>query len=161
MAADFHGNYVYLGERECSIQRRHQKVIEEAPSPLVDDAMRKKMGQAAIAAAKAAGYVNAGTVEFLADDHRNFYFLEMNTRLQVEHPVTELVTGIDLAVEQIRIAAGERLSFTQNDIAIEGHAVECRIYAEDPATDFLPSTGLLRCYQEPAGPGIRVDSVVY
>ena len=161
MIADLHGNYVYLGERECSIQRRHQKVIEEAPSPLVDDAMRKKMGQAAIAAAKAAGYTSAGTVEFLADDDRNFYFLEMNTRLQVEHPVTELVTGLDLAIEQIRIAAGERLSFKQKDIAIEGHAIECRIYAEDPTTDFLPSTGLLRCYQEPAGPGIRVDSGVY
>jgi acetyl-CoA carboxylase biotin carboxylase subunit len=158
MVADLHGNYVYLGERECSIQRRHQKVIEEAPSPLVDEAMRKKMGQAAIAAAKAAGYTNAGTVEFLADDDKNFYFLEMNTRLQVEHPVTELVTGIDLAIEQIRISAREKLSFTQNDIAIEGHAIECRIYAEDPSTDFLPSTGLLRCYQEPAGPGIRVDS---
>jgi acetyl-CoA carboxylase biotin carboxylase subunit len=161
MIADLHGNYVYLGERECSIQRRHQKVIEEAPSPLVDDDMRKKMGQAAIAAAKAAGYINAGTVEFLADNDRNFYFLEMNTRLQVEHPVSELVTGIDLAVEQIRIAAGEKLSFTQDDIAIDGHAIECRIYAEDPSTDFLPSTGLLRCYQEPAGPGIRVDSGVY
>lgn len=159
--ADSHGNCVYLGERECSIQRRHQKVIEEAPSPLVDPAMRKMMGQAAVSAARAAGYVNAGTVEFLADNSKSFYFLEMNTRLQVEHPVTELVTGIDLAVEQIRIAAGERLSFSQDDIAIKGHAIECRIYAEDPASGFLPSTGTITMYQEPAGPGIRVDSGVY
>jgi len=159
--ADSHGNRVYLGERECSIQRRHQKVIEEAPSPLVDPVMREKMGKAAVAAAKAAGYVNAGTVEFLADDDRNFFFLEVNTRLQVEHPVTELVTGFDLAVEQIRIAAGERLSFSQKDISIVGHAIECRIYAEDPSAGFLPSTGLLRGYHEPAGPGVRVDSGVY
>jgi len=159
--ADAHGNCVYLGERECSIQRRHQKVIEEAPSPLVDETMRKKMGQAAVAAAKAAGYVNAGTVEFLADQEKNFYFLEMNTRLQVEHPVTEMITGIDLAVEQIRVAFGENLSFVQEDIKIRGHAVECRIYAEDPSSGFLPSTGPLRGYQEPAGPGIRVDSGVY
>ncbi|OGC90877.1 MAG: acetyl-CoA carboxylase biotin carboxylase subunit [candidate division Zixibacteria bacterium RBG_16_53_22] len=159
--ADSHGNCVYLGERECSIQRRHQKVIEEAPSPLVNPSMRKKMGQAAVAAARAAGYVNAGTVEFLADDHRNFYFLEVNTRLQVEHPVTELVTGIDLAIEQIKIAAGEKLSFSQGDIKITGHAIECRIYAEDPSSGFLPSTGILSVYHEPAGPGIRVDSGVY
>ena len=159
--ADFHGNCVYLGERECSIQRRHQKVIEEAPSPLVNPEMRAKMGQAAIAAARTAGYVSAGTVEFLADNDRNFYFLEMNTRLQVEHPVTELVTGIDLAVEQIKIAAGEKLSFSQDDINIRGHAIECRIYAEDPSSEFLPSTGILQSYQEPAGPGIRIDSGVY
>ena len=159
--ADSYGNCVYLGERECSIQRRHQKVIEEAPSPLVDAAMRQKMGQAAVAAAKAAGYVNAGTVEFLADDDRNFYFLEMNTRLQVEHPVTELVTGIDLAIEQIKIAQGEGLSFEQNDIKINGHAIECRIYAEDPANDFLPSIGIINNYREPAGPGVRIDSGVY
>ncbi len=159
--ADSHGNYVYLGERECSIQRRHQKVIEEAPSPLVTPAMRRKMGEAAVAAAKVAGYINAGTVEFLADNHRDFYFLEMNTRLQVEHPVTELVTGIDLAVEQIRIAAGEKLSFTQKDIAIKGHAIECRIYAEDTASGFLPSTGTISLYHEPAGPGIRIDSGIY
>jgi acetyl-CoA carboxylase biotin carboxylase subunit len=159
--ADSHGNCVYLGERECSIQRRHQKVIEEAPSPLVDSAMRKKMGEAAVAAAGSAGYVNAGTVEFLADNDRNFFFLEMNTRLQVEHPITELVTGIDLAVEQIRIAAGEALSFSQDDIVIRGHAIECRIYAEDPGSGFLPSTGTLCAYQEPAGPGVRVDSGVY
>jgi acetyl-CoA carboxylase biotin carboxylase subunit len=159
--ADSHGNCVYLGERECSIQRRHQKVIEEAPSPLVNPEMRAKMGQAAVAAARTAGYINAGTVEFLADNDRNFYFLEMNTRLQVEHPVTELVTGIDLAVEQIKIAAGEKLSFSQNDINIRGHAIECRIYAEDPSSEFLPSTGIMRSYQEPAGPGIRIDSGVY
>jgi len=159
--ADSHGNCVYLGERECSIQRRHQKVIEEAPSPLVDSGMREKMGRAAVAAVRAAGYVNAGTVEFLADNDRNFYFLEVNTRLQVEHPVTELVTGLDLAVEQIHIAAGEKLSFRQEDIAIDGHAIECRIYAEDPSAGFLPSTGTLRGYHEPAGPGVRVDSGVY
>ena len=159
--ADSHGNYVYLGERECSIQRRHQKVIEEAPSPLVDPEMRARMGKSAVAAARAAGYVNAGTVEFLADNDRNFYFLEVNTRLQVEHPVTELVTGLDLAVEQIHIAAGEKMSFSQDDIRIDGHAIECRIYAEDPSSGFLPSTGTLRGYHEPAGPGVRIDSGVY
>jgi acetyl-CoA carboxylase biotin carboxylase subunit len=159
--ADSHGNYVYLGERECSIQRRHQKVIEESPSPLVDNDMRAKMGEAAISAARAGGYVNAGTIEFLVDNQRNYYFLEVNTRLQVEHPVTELVTGIDLVAEQISIAAGEKLSFTQNDITIQGHAIECRIYAEDPASNFMPSTGLIYLYQEPGGPGVRVDSGVY
>ncbi len=159
--ADSFGSHVYLGERECSIQRRHQKVIEEAPSPLVNKTMRAKMGEAAVAASRAAGYVNAGTIEFLADNKRNFYFLEMNTRLQVEHPVTELVTGIDLAVEQIRIASGEKLSFSQSDINISGHAIECRIYAEDPASNFMPSTGTIGLYQEPAGPGVRVDSGVY
>jgi acetyl-CoA carboxylase biotin carboxylase subunit len=159
--ADTHGNCVYLGERECSIQRRHQKVIEEAPSALVDEKMRRKMGKAAVAAARAAGYVSAGTVEFLADNERNFYFLEMNTRLQVEHPVTELITGLDLAVEQMLIASGSKLSFKQDDVSIDGHAIECRIYAEDPSTGFLPSTGILRGYHEPSGPGIRVDSGVY
>jgi len=157
--ADRHDNCVYLGERECSIQRRHQKVIEEAPSPIIDEAMRKQMGEAAVAAARACGYFNAGTVEFLVDKNRKFYFLEMNTRLQVEHPVTEMITGLDLAVEQIKIAAGEKLSFGQTDIAIRGHAIECRIYAEDPV-DFLPSTGTIRNYREPAGPGIRIDSGV-
>lgn len=158
--ADNHGNYVYLGERECSIQRRHQKVIEEAPSPVVDIAMREQMGQAAIASAKACNYFNAGTVEFLMDSNMKFYFLEMNTRLQVEHPVTEMITGLDLVVEQIKIAAGEKLSFKQNDIRLNGHAMECRIYAEDPV-DFLPATGFIRHYREPAGPGVRVDSGVY
>jgi len=158
--ADKHGNYVYLGERECSIQRRHQKVIEEAPSPVVDSALREKMGKAAVAAAKACNYTNAGTVEFLVDTDMKFYFLEMNTRLQVEHPVTEMITGRDLAVEQIRIAANEKLSFNQQDISINGHSIECRIYAEDPV-DFLPATGIIHHYREPAGPGVRVDSGVY
>jgi acetyl-CoA carboxylase biotin carboxylase subunit len=158
--ADSHGNCVYLGERECSIQRRHQKVIEEAPSPLVDEKMRRKMGEAAIEAARSCGYVNAGTVEFLADNDRNFYFLEMNTRLQVEHPVTELITGIDLVKEQIDVADGGKLSFDQKSIAIRGHAIECRIYAEDPDNNFMPSTGELKSYREPSGPGIRVDSGV-
>ncbi|MCD6163269.1 MAG: acetyl-CoA carboxylase biotin carboxylase subunit [candidate division Zixibacteria bacterium] len=158
--ADKHGNYVYLGERECSIQRRHQKVIEEAPSPVVNNELRYKMGQAAVAAAKACNYSNAGTVEFLVDADMQYYFLEMNTRLQVEHPVTEMITGRDLATEQIRIAAGERLSFKQDDISISGHAIECRIYAEDPV-DFLPAVGTINHYCEPAGPGVRVDSGVY
>jgi len=157
--ADSHGNYCYLGERECSIQRRHQKVIEEAPSPIVDQTMRRKMGEAAVAAARACGYVNAGTVEFLVDGEGRFYFLEMNTRLQVEHPVTEAVTGIDMVVEQIRVASGLPLSFKQDDISISGHAIECRIYAEDPIT-FLPATGRLHRYREPSGPGVRVDSGV-
>ncbi len=157
--ADTHGNCVYIGERECSIQRRHQKVIEEAPSPIVTEQLRKKMGEAAVAASRTCNYVNAGTVELLVDSEMNFYFLEMNTRLQVEHPVTEMVTGLDLAVEQIKVAAGEKLSFTQEDITIKGHALECRIYAEDPI-DFLPATGHLRHYREPAGPGVRVDSGV-
>ena len=157
--ADKHGNYLYIGERECSIQRRHQKVIEEAPSPIIDEAMRKQMGEAAVAAAKACNYFNAGTVEFLVDTSRKFYFLEMNTRLQVEHPVTEMVTGLDLAVEQIKIANGEKLMLKQSDIKIKGHAFECRIYAEDPV-DFLPATGTINHYREPAGPGVRIDSGV-
>jgi len=158
--ADAHGNCVYLGERECSIQRRHQKVIEEAPSPLVNKAMREKMGKAAVQVSQSCGYVNAGTVEFLADNDRNFYFLEMNTRLQVEHPVTEMITGIDLVKEQISVASGNKLSFAQKDITIRGHAIECRIYAEDPSNNFMPSTGELKSYREPAGPGVRVDSGV-
>ena len=158
---DAHGNYIYFPERECSIQRRHQKVIEESPSPLVDFRMRKAMGEAAIAAAKASKYVNAGTVEFLVDSKRNFYFLEVNTRLQVEHPVTEMVTGYDLVKEQIRIAAGEELGFGQDDIYARGHSLECRIYAEDAINNFMPSVGKLNVYREPSGPGIRVDSGVY
>jgi acetyl-CoA carboxylase biotin carboxylase subunit len=158
---DKFGNAIHLGERECSIQRRHQKVIEESPSPVVDEKMRKAMGEAAVTAAKASGYVNAGTIEFLVDSDRNFYFLESNTRLQVEHPVTELVTGVDLAKEQLRIASGEKLSYRQEDIKWKGSAIECRIYAEDPENNFLPSTGEVHSYWEPAGPGIRVDSGLY
>ena len=161
--ADEHGNTVYLGERECSIQRRHQKVMEEAPSPLVDAEMRRRMGEVAVRVAKAADYHNAGTVEFLVDPNleQNFYFLEMNTRLQVEHPVTELVTGLDLVQLQIRIAAGERLPFAQEDIRIRGHAIECRIYAEDADNNFFPSPGKIEMLLTPAGPGIRLDSGVY
>jgi pyruvate carboxylase subunit A len=155
--ADAHGNVIHLGERECSIQRRHQKIIEEAPSPVIDAAMRARMGSAAVTAAKAVGYVNAGTVEFIFRDGE-FYFLEMNTRLQVEHPVTELVYGIDLVAEQLRIAAGERLTLTQEDVIPRGHAVECRINAENYARGFLPSPGQVNGYHEPGGPGVRVDS---
>jgi acetyl-CoA carboxylase biotin carboxylase subunit len=158
--ADLHGNAVYLGERECSIQRRHQKVIEESPSPVVTDELRARMGHAAVNIVKASGYVGAGTVEFLVDQDLNFYFLEVNTRLQVEHPVTEMVTGIDLVREQLRVARGEPLSFKQDDIKPRGHAIECRIYAEDPHHNFMPSTGKIIAYREPSGPGIRVDSGV-
>jgi len=161
LLADEHGNVVYLGERECSIQRRHQKVMEEAPSPIVDAEMRRRMGEVAVRVARAAGYTNAGTVEFLVDQERNFYFLEMNTRLQVEHPVTELVTGWDLVHLQIRIAAGEKLPFAQTDIQIRGHAIECRIYAEDPDNNFFPSPGRISLLLPPSGPGIRLDSGVY
>ena len=159
--ADEYGNTVWLGERECSIQRRHQKVMEEAPSPLVDPEMRRKMGEIAVRVAKAANYANAGTIEFLCDQEKNFYFLEMNTRLQVEHPVTELITGLDLVHLQIRIAAGERLPFTQDDIQIRGHAMECRIYAEDPDNNYFPSPGKIKLLLTPAGPGIRRDSGMY
>ena len=159
--ADEHGNTVYLGERECSIQRRHQKVIEEAPSPLVDPDMRRRMGEVAVRVAQAAGYTNAGTVEFLVDQQKNFYFLEMNTRLQVEHPVTELITGLDLVHLQIHIANGERLPFTQQDVTIRGHAIECRIYAEDPDNNYFPSPGKITLLLLPSGPGIRRDSGMY
>jgi acetyl-CoA carboxylase biotin carboxylase subunit len=159
--ADEHGNTVYLGERECSIQRRHQKVLEESPSPMVDADMRQRMGEAAVRVARAAGYTNAGTVEFLVDQNKNFYFLEMNTRLQVEHPVTELITGLDLVHLQIRIAAGEKLPFRQEDIHIRGHAIECRIYAEDPDNNYFPSPGKITLLLSPSGPGIRRDSGMY
>jgi acetyl-CoA carboxylase biotin carboxylase subunit len=159
--ADEHGNTVYLGERECSLQRRHQKVLEEAPSPIVDPDMRSRMGEVAVRVAQAAHYTNAGTVEFLVDQDKNFYFLEMNTRLQVEHPVTELITGLDLVHLQIRIAAGEKLPFTQEDVRIRGHAIECRIYAEDPDNNYFPSPGRITLLQEPSGPGIRLESGMY
>jgi acetyl-CoA carboxylase, biotin carboxylase subunit len=159
--ADEHGNTVYLGERECSIQRRHQKVLEESPSPIVDAEMRRRMGEVAVRVVKAAGYTNAGTVEFLVDQDKNFYFLEMNTRLQVEHPVTELITGLDLVHLQIRIAAGEKLPFTQDDIHLRGHAMECRIYAEDPDNNYFPSPGKITLLLAPSGPGIRRDSGMY
>jgi acetyl-CoA carboxylase, biotin carboxylase subunit len=158
--ADQHGRCVYLGERDCSLQRRHQKVIEESPSPAVNDALRREMGEVAVRSALAAGYTNAGTVEFLLAPDKRFYFLEVNARLQVEHPVTELVTGLDLVREQLRIAAGEPLGYDQSAIQPRGYAVECRVYAEDPANGFLPSTGRLMGYRPPGGPGVRVDSGV-
>jgi acetyl-CoA carboxylase biotin carboxylase subunit len=161
LIADRHGNTVYLGERECSLQRRHQKVLEECPSPVVTPELRRQMGEAAVGIARAAGYVNAGTIEFLLDKEGNFYFLEMNTRLQVEHPVTELVTGRDLVREQIRVAAGEQLSFSQEEIIMRGTAIECRIYAEDPDNNFLPSPGLITRLVLPSGPGIRYDGGSY
>jgi acetyl-CoA carboxylase biotin carboxylase subunit len=159
--ADEHGNTVYLGERECSLQRRHQKVLEEAPSPIVDPDMRRRMGETAVRVAQAANYTNAGTVEFLVDQAKNFYFLEMNTRLQVEHPVTELITGLDLVHLQIRIAAGEKLPFKQDDVRVRGHAIECRIYAEDPDNNYFPSPGKITLLQEPSGPGVRIDTGMY
>jgi acetyl-CoA carboxylase biotin carboxylase subunit len=156
---DQHGNLVHLFERECSVQRRYQKIIEETPSPLLTPELREEMGQAAVAAAKAVGYYNAGTVEFILDpDTLKFFFLEMNTRLQVEHPITELVSGLDLVHWQIRVAAGERFPFTQAHFIQRGHAIECRVYAEDPANGFLPSTGKLLRFIEPRGPGVRIDS---
>jgi len=155
---DKHGNDLYLFERECSIQRRHQKVIEEAPSSVLTPEKRKAMGESAVRIAQACQYTGAGTVEFLVDEELNFFFLEMNTRLQVEHPVTEMITGIDLVKEQVKIARGEKLKFTQEDLKINGHALELRIYAEDPANNFLPDIGTLTTYRTPDGPGIRVDS---
>ena len=163
IAGDQHGNLVHLGERECSVQRRHQKIIEECPSPLVaaNPKMRAEMGEAALRIARAAGYYNLGTVEFLAEDNGSFYFLEVNTRLQVEHPVTELVTGLDLVHLQLRIAAGEALPFAQQDVSWRGWAMECRVCAEDPEQNFFPSPGKIEQLREPAGPGIRLDSGVY
>jgi acetyl-CoA carboxylase biotin carboxylase subunit len=159
--ADSHGNTVHVFERECSIQRRHQKVVEESPSPFITAEMRKQMGEVAVRAAKAVNYVSAGTIEFLVDADRNFYFLEMNTRIQVEHPVTEMVTGIDLVRTQIEIAAGAKLLFTQKDLAQRGWAIECRIYAEDPAAGFVPAPGKIETLRFPDGPGVRNDAGVY
>jgi len=159
--ADRHGKILSLGERDCTVQRRHQKLLEEAPSPVVDGKLRQKMGQAAVRGAKLAGYTTVGTMEFLVDKHGDFYFMEMNTRLQVEHPVTEYVTGIDIVKEQIRAAAGEKLTLNQDDIKIRGHAIECRINAEDPANNFVPCAGTVTRYHPAGGPNVRVDSHVY
>ncbi|QUH29441.1 acetyl-CoA carboxylase biotin carboxylase subunit [Vallitalea guaymasensis] len=159
--ADNYGNTVHLGERDCSMQRRHQKVLEESPSAAIDDELRKRMGKAAVKAAKAINYKNAGTVEFLLSDSGEFYFIEMNTRIQVEHPVTEMVTGIDLIKEQIRIADGEKLNYTQKDVKIEGHAIECRVNAENPSKGFRPSPGEISFLHMPSGKDIRVDSAIY
>jgi len=161
LLADSHGNTIYLGERECSLQRRHQKLIEEAPSFVVDADLRQRMGEVAVAAARSVNYVNAGTIEFLLDRDKKFYFLEMNTRVQVEHPVTELVTGIDIVQEQLRIARGRRLRLRQEDVVINGWAIECRINAEDPYNSYLPSTGVITSVQLPTGPGVRVDTGVF
>ncbi len=159
--ADNHGNAVHLWERDCSMQRRHQKLVEESPSPVLRQDVREKLCEAAVRLVKAAGYTNAGTVEFLVDKQQNFYILEVNARIQVEHPVTELVTGIDLIKEQIRIAAGEPLGYKQKDIKQMGHAIECRINAEDPARNFAPSPGLIEELRLPGGPGVRIDSHAY
>lgn len=160
VVADEHGNVIHLGERECSIQRRHQKILEESPSPQVDAKLRHKMGEAAVKLAKGIGYTNVGTVEFLLDKNKNFYFMEMNTRIQVEHPVTELVTGIDLVKEQINIAMGQKLAYKQKNIEMKGHSIECRINAEDPKT-FMPSPGKITELVIPGGPGVRIDTGIY
>ncbi|MBN2057666.1 MAG: acetyl-CoA carboxylase biotin carboxylase subunit [Candidatus Saganbacteria bacterium] len=159
--ADKHGNCVHLGERDCSIQRRHQKLVEEALSPVIDERTRRKLGDAAVRAAKSVRYHSAGTIEFLYDKHGNFYFMEMNTRVQVEHPVTEMITSSDIIREQIKVATGEKLHFRQNDIKFRGHAIECRINAENHERNFMPSPGLIKAYLPPGGPGIRVDSHAY
>ena len=161
MLGDKYGHIVYLGERDCTIQRRHQKLIEETPSPVVDSKLRKRMGEAAIRCAKSIGYVNAGTIEFLLDEDGSFYFMEMNTRIQVEHPVTEAVTGIDLVKEQIRIAFGEKIKFKQEEIKFSGHAIECRIIAEDPDKDFMPCPGKIATLNIPGGGGVRLDTHIY
>lgn len=161
LLADNYGNVVHLGERDCSLQRRNQKVLEESPSPIMTEELREKMGNAAVSAAKACGYRNAGTIEFLVDKDKNFYFMEMNTRIQVEHPVTEFVTGIDLVKAQIRIAAGEKLWFSQNDVKVTGHAIECRINAEDPLHNFRPCPGTINSLHSPGGFNVRIDSAVY
>lgn len=161
LLADSHGNVIHLGERDCSVQRRHQKVLEESPCPVMTPELREKMGNAAVLAAKASGYENAGTVEFLLDVNNDFYFMEMNTRIQVEHPVTETVTGVDIVKEQIRIAAGLPLAFRQEDIHVTGHAIECRINAENPKMGFLPSPGRITALNLPGGPGVRIDSAAY
>lgn len=158
---DTQGNVIYLGERDCSIQRRHQKLIEEAPSPALDEELRQRMGEAALKAARAVNYTGAGTVEFLLDKHKNFYFMEMNTRIQVEHPVTEMVTGVDLIKEQIMVAAGYPLSISQDEIIINGWSIECRINAENPVKNFMPSPGKIEAYHPPGGLGVRVDSAAY
>ncbi|MDD4776205.1 MAG: ATP-grasp domain-containing protein, partial [Syntrophomonas sp.] len=155
------GNIIHLGERDCSLQRRHQKLLEESPSSFIDQQLRSRLGEAAVQIASVVNYTSAGTVEFLVDKSKNFYFIEMNTRVQVEHPVTEMVTGIDIIKEQIRIAAGERLTYQQQDVKLNGWAIECRINAEDPNNDFRPSPGMVSHYLPPGGPGIRVDSCVY
>lgn len=159
--ADRQGNTIHLGERDCSIQRRHQKLVEEAPAVFLSEELREEMGKAAVDAAKAAGYYSAGTVEFLVDSRNHFYFMEMNTRIQVEHPVTEMVTGVDLIKEMIRISAGEKLSYCQSDICVRGHAIECRITAEDAGRGFLPSTGTVTELHIPGGNGVRVDTMLY